>query len=110
MFTVSDRDRTSKYVVDLAASDTRIIGAAVLGSLALKEGDRWSDIDLTFSVRDDSPVRHVIDDWTDRLANDFEAVNLFDVTSGATLYRVFLFPGCLQVDLSFTPASKFGPK
>ncbi len=28
--------------------------------------------------------------------------------SGTSLYRVFLLPGCLQFDLSFTPASSFG--
>jgi hypothetical protein len=33
---------------------------------------------------------------------------LFDLPSGASIYRVFLLPGCLQFDLSFTPASKFG--
>ena len=28
--------------------------------------------------------------------------------SGASIYRVFLLPGCLQFDLSFTRASQFG--
>jgi len=36
------------------------------------------------------------------------AVHLFDLPSGASIYRVFLLPGCLQFDLSFTPASEFG--
>jgi hypothetical protein len=33
---------------------------------------------------------------------------LFDLPSGAALYRVFLLPGCLQLDLSFAPAAAFG--
>src|SRR5205807_460630 len=33
---------------------------------------------------------------------------LFDLPSGDTIYRVFLLPRCLQMDLSFTPASHFG--
>src|SRR5262249_9081107 len=32
----------------------------------------------------------------------------FDLPSGPSIYRVFLIPDCLQFDLSFTPASKFG--
>jgi hypothetical protein len=37
-------------------------------------------------------------------------VHLFDLPVGSTIYRVFLLPGLLQVDLSFTPASKFGAR
>lgn len=39
---------------------------------------------------------------------EFDAAHLFDLPSGASIYRVFLLPGCLQFDLSFTPESKFG--
>ncbi len=51
----------------------------------------------------------VLADWTQSLRDEFDAVQLFDLPSGATIYRVFLLPGCLQFDLSFTPASEFGP-
>jgi hypothetical protein len=30
------------------------------------------------------------------------------VVAGATIYRVFLLPGCLQLDLSFTREREFG--
>lgn len=33
---------------------------------------------------------------------------MFDLPSGPIIYRVFLLPGCLELDLSFTPASEFG--
>ena len=50
MFTVEDRDRLRDWVVGMASSDRRVVAGAVLGSLAHDEGDRWSDLDLTFAV------------------------------------------------------------
>jgi len=108
MFSVSDRDRTRDYVLQLAASDARVVAGAVVGSLALGGGDRWSDLDLTFAVADNVPVPDVLEDWTRKLVQELDAAHLFDLPSGASIYRVFLLPGCLQFDLSFTPASKFG--
>ena len=35
-------------------------------------------------------------------------MQLFDLPRGTSIYRVFLLPGCLQFDLSFTPAAEFG--
>ena len=86
----------------------RIVAGAVVGSLALSDGDRWSDLDLTFSVADDYSILDVLEDWTDNITKAFNATQLFDLPSGASIYRVFLLPGCLQFDLSFTPASSFG--
>ena len=108
MFSVSDRDRIRAHVLQLASSDARVVAGAVVGSLALNEGDRWSDLDLTFAVADDVSVFDVLEDWTRDLVKEFDAAHLFDLPSGASIYRVFLLPGCLQFDLSFTPASKFG--
>jgi hypothetical protein len=108
MFSVSYRDRTRDRMLQLAASDERVIAGAAVGSLALDEGDRWSDLDLTFAVADDIPLLDVLEDWTRTLVEEFDAAHLFDLASGASTYRVFLLPGCLQFDLSFTPASKFG--
>lgn len=108
MFSIEDRNHVRDHVLQLAASDVRVVAGAVVGSLALDEGDRWSDLDLTFAVAEDAPVPDVLEDWTRDLVNEFDAVHLFDLPSGASIYRVFLLPGCLQFDLSFTPASKFG--
>src|SRR5688572_16809644 len=110
MFSVRDRDRIRDYVLQLAASDARVVAAAVVGSLALDGGDRWSDLDLTFAVADNLPILDVLEDWTRKLVEKFDAAHLFDLPSGASIYRVFLLPGCLQVDLSFTPAAAFGPR
>jgi hypothetical protein len=110
MFSIGDRDRVRDHVLQLAASDVRVVAGAVVGSLARGEGDRWSDLDLTFSIADGVPVLDVLEDWTRDLVREFDAAHLFDLPSGASLYRVFLLPGCLQFDLSFTPASKFGAR
>lgn len=108
MFSVEDRNRVCDRVLALAASDARVVAGAVVGSLALHEGDRWSDLDLTFAVVDSVPVLDVLSDWTRTIVDELDAVILFDLPAGASLYRVFMLPGCLQFDLSFTPAAAFG--
>ena len=108
MFTVQDRERLRERVLQMAASDERVVAGAVVGSLALGPGDRWSDLDLTFAVSDSVPVSEVLEDWSRAIISEFGAAQLFDLPSGPSIYRVFLLPGCLQFDLSFTPASKFG--
>jgi hypothetical protein len=108
MYSVSDRDRVRDYVLELAASDARVVAGAAVGSLALGGGDRWSDLDLTFAVADEFSMFDVLEDWTRKIMEGFDAAHLFDLPSGPSIYRVFLLPGCLQFDLSFTPASKFG--
>lgn len=108
MFSLADRDRVRDHVLQLAEADPRVVAGAVVGSLAHGDGDRWSDLDLTFAVADDVPVSDVLEEWSRNLTAEFEAAHLFDLPSGPSLYRVFFLPGCLQLDLSFTPASKFG--
>jgi predicted nucleotidyltransferase len=108
VFTINDRDRVRDHVLTMATSDARIAAGAVVGSLARGDGDRWSDLDLTFAVVDTVPLGEVLEAFTRELAGQFDAVQLFDLPSGAAIYRVFLLPGCLQFDLSFAPASNFG--
>ena len=64
LFIVEDRDSARDRVLDLAASDERVVAGAVVGSLALASGDRWSDLDLTFAVADEHPLLEVLDEWT----------------------------------------------
>jgi hypothetical protein len=108
LFSVQDREHIRDRILQMAASDARVTAGAVVGSLALGDGDRWSDLDLTFAVADDSSIFDVLEDWTRLIVAEFGAAHLFDLPSGASIYRVFLVPNCLQFDLSFTPASKFG--
>jgi hypothetical protein len=108
MFTPEERDRVSGRLVELACSDPRVAAAAFVGGSAHGAPDRWSDIDLTFGVAAPASAVEVLDDWSRGLDRELDAVHLFDVSSGPTVYRVFLLPGCLQVDLSFTPIDRFG--
>ena len=110
MFAIEERDAARDRLLELAQADERVVGAAVVGSLSMGAGDRWSDLDLTFAVSDDVEVDQVLTDWTRELVADLDAVVLFDLPSGHTIYRVFLLPRCLQIDLSFTPAAWFGPR
>ena len=109
MFTVEQRDALRERVLRLAEEDERVVAGAVVGSLALGGGDRFSDLDLTFAVVDDVPIVEVLADWTRTLADDLGAVHLCDLERGPTIYRVFLFPDALQFDLSLTPAAEFRP-
>jgi hypothetical protein len=88
-------------VVALAERDERIVAAAVVGSLALGDGDDWSDLDFTFGLAEDASLQDVLADWTSDLADGFDAAPLFDLARGELTYRVFLLPAWLQVDLSF---------
>jgi hypothetical protein len=108
MFTPEERDRVERQVLDWAHTDSRVVAGAVVGSRAYHPGDRFSDLDLSFGVQAGCPISEVLDDWSQRLVEHYRAVHLFDLPSGAALYRVFLLPGCLQLDLSFAPASAFG--
>jgi hypothetical protein len=108
MFNIAYRQEVSDRVLEWAESDKRIVAGATIGSLAHGPGDRWSDLDLTFAVAEDAKVAQVLEDWTLRLVTEFAAIRLFDLPSGSSIYRVFLLPGCLQFDLSFTPAVDFG--
>ncbi|MDP9330691.1 MAG: nucleotidyltransferase domain-containing protein [Actinomycetota bacterium] len=108
MFTIGDRDRVRDRVLELASSDPRVVAGAAVGSLAHDEGDRWSDLDLMFAVADDVAVPDVLESWTETIIGEFGAVRLFDLPSGPIIYRVFLLPDSLELDLSFVPASEFG--
>jgi hypothetical protein len=108
VFDVTYRDRVRERVLNLGSSDARVVAGAVLGSLAHEQGDRWSDLDLMFAVSDNISVSEVLEDWTATIADEFGAVRLFDLLSGSIVYRVILFPNCLELDLSFTTASSFG--
>ena len=109
MFAVEERDAVRDRVLEMAEADERVVSGAV-GSLSVGSGDRWSDLDLTFAVADQADVDQVIADWTSRFVTELDALVLFDLQTGHTTYRVFLLPSCLQVDLSFTPAARFGSR
>ena len=104
MFTVEQRDALRERVLGMGEQDERVIAGAVVGSLAFDDGDRFSDLDLTFGVADHAEVAGVLDDWTRTLVDEFDAVPLVDLDRGAITYRVLLLPEALQLDLSMSSA------
>jgi hypothetical protein len=109
VFTVEQRDALRERVLRLGEEDERVVAGAVVGSLAVDGGDRFSDVDLTFGLADHVQVADVLDDWTRTLFEELDAVQLADLERGPTTYRVFLLPDALQLDLSMTPAAQFRP-
>jgi hypothetical protein len=109
VFTVEQRDALREHVLQLAEEDERVIAGAAVGSLAVDGGDRFSDLDLTFGIADHVLVADVLDEWTRKLIDELDAVQLADLERGPTTYRVFLLPDALQFDLSMTPAAQFRP-
>jgi hypothetical protein len=108
MFTAQDRARIRQQLVWRAEADERIVAAAEVGGGASGQPDRWSDLDLTFGVDVNTEISIVLNDWTEELTRNSDAIHPFDLSFLTTIYRVFLFPGNLQVDLSFTPVLDFG--
>jgi hypothetical protein len=50
---------------------------------------------------------NVLSDWTAHVYREYLALHHLDVHSGAWIYRVFLLPRTLQLDLAFVPAAEF---
>lgn len=110
MFTPEDRDRVRETLLQRAHDDPRITGAALTGSSALGNEDRWSDVDVFLGVAEGTDIDDVVADWTDALTHEAGVVHHWDVRSGAALYRVFLLESGLHVDVAFTPHWDFGAR
>jgi hypothetical protein len=108
MFTTEERNRVRESLLAMARADNRVVAGAEVGASAQGGGDRWSDLDLAFGLGDGARAVDVFGDWTADLGEIYGAVQLFDLPFASSLFRVFLFPGCLQVDLSLTPGASFG--
>lgn len=108
MFTVTDRDRVRGRLLELAEEAPDVAAAAITGSYVADGGDAWSDIDLAFGIRGD--VASALAKWKDVLYGEFGAIHDWDLPWGSTVYRVFLLPDWLQVDIAFIPESDFGPR
>src|SRR5262245_66461649 len=105
MFTVEQRDALLDRMMRVGEQDERVAAGAIVGSLAVEAGDRFSDLDLTFAIADHIRVVDVLGDWTRALVDDLGGVVLVDLERGATVLRVFLIAGRLAVVLSIMHAS-----
>jgi predicted nucleotidyltransferase len=109
MFTPEQRARVRSDLLEYAARDQRLSGAAITGSAAAGNEDKWSDIDLAFGVADPAGLEGVLSDWTSYMYEKHAALHHLDVAAGLWTYRVFLLPGALQVDLAFVQSAEFRP-
>jgi len=64
MYSIQERKIVQAFLITKAKSDTRILDAAIVGSESIGANDKWSDIDLTFGVKNEVPINEVIADWT----------------------------------------------
>lgn len=108
MFTEAERDHLRTRLLERARADRSITGAAITGSAAHGAADRWSDIDLFFGVTAGLAPEDVLGAWSTFMYQELGALHHFDLRSGPALYRAFLLPECLEVDLAFSPAAAFG--
>ena len=107
MFNPEERARLRSDLLEHAAGDPRISGAAITGSAAAGREDRWSDIDLAFGIHNADELPRILGDWTAHMYGRHGALHHLDVKSGAWTYRVFLLASTLQVDLAFVHAEDF---
>jgi predicted nucleotidyltransferase len=110
MFTTEQRDAVRDRVLEMAKADPRVTGGALVGSLAGDAEDQWSDIDITFAIADGTSLETVLDEWTSVLERELGALHYWDLRSGSSIYRVFLLPSGLEIDLSVTPKKDFGAR
>ena len=110
MFTPDERDHVRDRIIEMAKSDRRVTAGALIGSTAAGLGDNWSDIDITFGIADGTSLTAVLDDWTTWFDRELGALQHWDLPFGSSIYRVFLLPSGLEVDVSVTPQQAFHPR
>ena len=110
MFTIEQRDYVRERVLEMAKSDPRVTGGALVGSIAGDAEDEWSDIDITFAIAEGTSLETVLNEWTRVLERELGALHYWDLRSGSSIYRVFLLPSGLEIDVSVTPEQEFGAR
>lgn len=108
MFTVEERDRIRDRLLAKADADAAVVGVALTGSHAVGAGDRWSDTDLVLAVRGE--LTATLNRWTQWIYDEFGAQHHWDLPAGASIIRVFLLPGWLEIDMTFASEAEFGPR
>jgi hypothetical protein len=108
VFSPSERERVRARVLELGRSDPRVSGAALTGSGSVGAEDIFSDIDLAFGLAGDVDPAEVLAEWTSALDGELGVLHHFDLLAGRWIYRVFLLPDCLELDLAVAPESEFG--
>jgi hypothetical protein len=53
-------------------------------------------------------VDDVVSDWSELVYRELGTLHHFDLRPGAAVYRAFVLPDALEIDLGLTPATEFG--
>ncbi len=109
VFTPEERRTVRDLLLKRAQDDETIIAAALTGSSSSGAEDRWSDVDLYFGVADGTAREDALDEWSSFVYRELGALHHFDLDAGYAIYRGFLLPGGLEVDIAFAGADRFGP-
>lgn len=110
MFTVAERNAVRDRILEMAQADPRVTAGALTGSTAAGAEDEWSDLDLAFGIADGTGIEGVLDDWTEVFRRELGALHHWDLRSGPSIYRVFLLPSGLEIDVAVTPQQEFGAR
>jgi hypothetical protein len=112
MYSNAQRAALSDALIAAALGDMDLCGVAVCGSMAVAREDIWSDVDLVLAVADAARFGETVADWTRRMVQEHDAVHHVDIAiaNGQRVYRAFLLPSTLEVDLNFVPAGEFRPE
>jgi hypothetical protein len=110
MYTSAEREALRGELLAVAQGDPRISGGAITGSASVDREDAWSDIDLAFGIRRAEELPAALADMTEHMYAHHGAIEHLDVVRAPWIYRVFLLPSTLQVDLAFAPADTFGAR
>src|SRR5438270_7120523 len=86
VFTPEERAEVRIELIQFAKDDQRVLAGAEVGSLTV-QGDRWSDLDLTFGLVPGAGRHEVLDGWSVELNRRWGAVQLFALESVGTVYR-----------------------
>jgi hypothetical protein len=108
VFTIDERNKIRDWILDAGLRDDRISGGAVTGSGALNAEDAWSDVDVAFGVKAEADANAILSDWTVRLQHEVGLLHHFDLQAGSAVYRVYLLPKGLELDVGLWPAAQFG--
>jgi hypothetical protein len=65
---------------------------------------------VAFGIAEGAPLEAVLDDWTEALDREFGVLHYWDLPFRTSLYRVFLLPGGLELDIGLSPQHDFGPR
>ena len=110
MFTAEQRDHVRQRILEMAKADSRVTAGAITGSMAFGAGDKWSDVDVAFGIKEGSELESVLEDWMQVIDQEFGVLDHFDLRVSSWIYRVFLLSSGLQVDVAVVPAGKFGAR